>query len=557
LDLTAYLHPGWTPLIRPAPATRPWMDATPESFAYRCLPLNIANAHGWEVLTPHGFEAIWDGNPGTEAITIKLADGAEPARAPVSLFGQGVLTFHIEAIMRTPPGWDLWVGGSPNRQKDGIQPLTGVVETDWSPFTFTMNWRFTRPHHWVRFEALEPFCFLFPVQRGAAEAFEPKFEPLGADPDTGARFRAWSEARDAFHAKMQREPPKAPADRWQKHYYRGTDVSGAVLAPDHRAKLRLKSFDRSAAPHVPAPPAEDAPQPVHAPALPAVTVADAEELATLRKALAKREWLLETLERQRAMAPAVAGIPRRENLDPDEFLERYYAVNRPVILVGEMKEWPALSRWTPEYLKAKVGAAPVEYQGGRTGNERFEMEKDRHRRTGPFSEFMDLIGKADGNDAYITAYNSAGNQRALAPLFEDMGYLDKFLTRDQPAARGMMWIGPAGTTTSLHHDLTNNFIGQLVGRKRLQVLPAAEVGKLYNHQHVFSRIADLEDPSLDAAQWPRLPGAHVYEVILEPGEIMFMPLAWWHQVKSLDFSVTVTWTNFRWPNDGYATYPQG
>jgi ribosomal protein L16 Arg81 hydroxylase len=74
---------------------------------------------------------------------------------------------------------------------------------------------------------------------------------------------------------------------------------------------------------------------------------------------------------------------------------------------------------------------------------------------------------------------------------------------------------------------------------------------------VFSRIPDLEDPSVDAATWPRLPGAHVYEVVLEPGDILFMPLAWWHQVTSLDFSVTVTWTNFLWPNDGYATYPQG
>ena len=554
MDLTAYLHPGWTPLIRPAPATRPWMDATPESFAYRCLPLNIANAHGWEVLTPFGFEAVWNGNPGTEAITVTPDAGADPARIAVSLFGQGVLTFHIEAIMRTPPGWDLWVGGSPNRQKDGIAPLTGVVETDWSPFTFTMNWRFTRPGHRVRFEAMEPFCFLFPVQRGAVESVEPKFAPLGADPETERRFRAWSEARDAFHAKMQREPPRAPADRWQKHYYRGTDVSGEALAPDHRAKLRARSFDRSAAPALPAPPTDDPPQ--AAPAL-AAPAADAAETAALRRDLAKREWLLETLERQRAMAPAVAGIPRRENLDPDEFLERYYAVNRPVILTGEMKDWPALERWTPDYLNAKVGSAVVEYQGGRSGNQRFEMEKDAHRREGPFDAFMDLIGAADGNDAYITAYNSARNREALKPLFDDMGTLEKFLTTDRPAAEGMMWIGPAGTTTSLHHDLTNNFIGQIVGRKRLQILPASEVGRLYNHQHVFSRIADLEDPGLDAAHWPRLPGAHVYEVVLEPGEIMFMPLAWWHQVKALDFSVTVTWTNFRWPNDAYATYPQG
>src|SRR5882757_10212642 len=145
MDLIAYVHPGWAPLIRPAPATRAWMDDTPEAFAYRCLPLNIANAHGWEVLNPCGFEAIWDGGSGVEALTIKPDAGAVEGRLAQSLFGQGVITFHVEAIVRTPPGWNLWVGGSPNRHKDGVGPLTGVIETDWSPFTFTMNWRFTRP----------------------------------------------------------------------------------------------------------------------------------------------------------------------------------------------------------------------------------------------------------------------------------------------------------------------------------------------------------------------------------------------------------------------------
>ena len=121
----------------------------------------------------------------------------------------------------------------------------------------------------------------------------------------------------------------------------------------------------------------------------------------------------------------------------------------------------------------------------------------------------------------------------------------------------MMWIGPAGTVTSLHHDLTNNFIAQLVGRKRIKLLPSSEVGKLYNHQHVFSEIPDLEAPDLDLVRHPRLGDAHIYDVVLEPGEIIFMPLGWWHQVKSLDFSVTLTYTNFLWANDGYATFPAG
>ena len=558
MELTAYLHPGWAPLIRPAPATRAWMDATPESFAYRCLPLNIANAHGWEILCPCGFEAEWDGGGETSAVAIRLDPGADPQRAPVSLFGQGVITFHVEAIFRTPPGWNLWIGGSPNRAKDAIAPLTGIVETDWSPFTFTMNWRFTRSGQPVRFEAMEPFGFLFPVQRVAVEAFEPAFAPLDADPATAERFRAWSAARDAFHARMQREPPKAAADRWQKHYYRGVDVSGEALVPDHRSKLRLKAFDRAAAPGLPIAPADDAAVPAPAASGPAALPAQTLEIADLKLALAKREWLLETLERQRALAPGEAAIERRIGMGSDEFLERHYAPGRPVILAGEMDDWPALARWTPDYLKAKVGSALVEYQGGRTANARFEMEKNLHRREAPFDTFIDTItGIGEGNDAYLTAYNSEPNREALAPLADDMGFLDKFLTRDVAMPHGMPWIGPAGTVTSLHHDLTNNFIAQLVGRKRLTVLPAAEIGRLYNHRHVFSRISDLEAPDLNLTLYPRLVGARLYDVVLEPGEILFMPLAWWHQVKALDFSVTVTFTNFRWPNDAYATYPAG
>lgn len=563
MDLICYLHPGWAPLIRPAPATRAWMDNTPESFAYRCLPLNIANAHGWEVLSPCAFDAIWDGNTGTDAITIRLAPGTEPQRVPVSLFGQGVITFHIEGIFRTPDGWNLWVGGSPNRAKDGIAPLTGVVETDWSPFTFTMNWRFTRPGQWVHFDAMEPICFLFPVQRGAIEAFAPKFEPLEGDPATMERFQAWSRARDEFHQRMATNPPQTPADRWQKHYYRGVDAGGQSLVADHCTKLRLQRFDASATPDIPTALDDDilsqqTERMFGNAGEASVAPAPSEETTALRLALAKRDWLLETLERQRDLAPGLGAIERRSGLSAEEFLERYYAVNRPVILTGEMAGWPALARWTPEYLKDTVGSRPIEFQGGRTGDRLFERHKDTHRRQAPFDAFIDQVLLPDaGNDLYLTAYNSENNAGALAPLQGDLGFLDKFLDRHAAVPRGMMWIGPAGTVTPLHHDLTNNFIAQIVGRKQLRLAPAGQVGKLYNDRHVFSEIADLDDPGIDLARHPRLHGLRLYDVLLEPGEILFVPLAWWHQVKSLDFSVTITYTSFRWPNDGHASYPQG
>jgi len=568
MDLICYLHPGWRPLIRPASARRDWMDQTSESFAYRCLPLNIANAHGWELLNPCAFDACWNGSSDTGAVTIRPHGEPAAEGLATSLFGQGIITFHIPGIFRTPPGWNLWVGGSPNQPKDAIYPLTGVVETDWSPFTFTMNWRFTRPNQWIHFAAGEPICFLFPVQRALLDDVRPVLAPIEAEPGLLDRFQQWSKGRDQFVLRMVETPPDAAADKWQKHYYRGVDMSEKQQIDDHRTKLRLKPFDASA---MSWPMETTGPAGAEAglfraaeTAAPAATVAPAAQApeqgpsARTLLDLRKREWLLETLEWQRGLSPQYSEIERRADLSSDEFLDRYYAANRPVILTGEMSSWPALAKWTPDYLKQAVGSKTVEFQGDRTKSGQFEIYKDAHRREMPFDRFVDLLLRPGaGNDAYLTAYNSARNREALSALHPDMGFPDKFLTREVDDPNGMMWIGPAGTLTSLHHDLTNNLIAQLVGRKRLLVLPAAEVGKLYNHLHVFSEIADLEDPAVALSQFPRLADARFSVVTLMPGEMIFMPLAWWHQVRSIDFSVTVTYTNFRWPNDAYADYPAG
>ena len=242
MDFLCYLHEGWHPLIRPAEPTRPWMDRTPESFAYRCLPLNIANAHGWEILTPAGFEAYWRGGASTADVIVRSDVGMPSSSAPVSLFGQGTFTIHVQALFRTPPGWNLLAGGSPNSAKDGVAPLSGVIETDWAPYTFTMNWRFTRRNHWVRFEAGEPICFIQPAQRDALERMNPKFVPLSDNPDAARQFAAWSESRNSFQAKVAEKAPPAPTDQWQKRYYRGLDMDDKPGVPDHRAKLRLKPF---------------------------------------------------------------------------------------------------------------------------------------------------------------------------------------------------------------------------------------------------------------------------------------------------------------------------
>jgi hypothetical protein len=242
MDLICYLRPTWAPTIRPANASRDWMDRTRLSFAYRCLPLNVANAHGWEILTSVACDAIWNGGQDMEDLQVRVAPGTDPMHTPVSIFGEGVLTFHVNAVFRTPPGWNLWVGGSPNSPKDGIFPLTGVIETDWSPYTFTMNWRFTRANHMVHFDAGEPICFLFPVQRTVLEQITPRFLPMESEAGLDGHYAAWHNSRQEWLERIKHERPVRPVDQWQKRYYRGIDMTDEEVVPDHLTKLRLAPF---------------------------------------------------------------------------------------------------------------------------------------------------------------------------------------------------------------------------------------------------------------------------------------------------------------------------
>jgi hypothetical protein len=236
------------PPIRPASAKRGWMDGTTESFAYRCLPLNIANSHGWVLDCACDFTAWWDGS--SEVRGVHLTSDApacrEPLRhygAPFSHFGHGVLTFHVGCLFRTDPRVNLWVSGPPNEYKDGIVALSGIIETDWAPFTFTMNWRFVRPNAVVSFKRAEPVCFFFPlVSRHMMETTQPEFRDLASDPALDEQYRSWQREREAFHHDLTVPGSSAQQAGWQKHYYRGIASDERAAPFGHQSKLRLRPF---------------------------------------------------------------------------------------------------------------------------------------------------------------------------------------------------------------------------------------------------------------------------------------------------------------------------
>jgi hypothetical protein len=243
LPLVAYERGGASDVsLVPGEAAREWMNATDNRFANRCLPLLIANQHGWMMLNTNRFAATWNGGMGKDSILVEHFDYAPGmTHYAMSHFGHGVLTISLPYLIRTPPGYNLYVRGPANLPKDGISALSGIVETDWSDSTFTMNWIFTRPNHRVTFEEDEPIAMLSPIRRGEIERFRPVFRSMDKEPEVREGFDAFTASRADFNANLANRVGEERRALWQRHYMRGETVTGKA-AREHQTSLTLARF---------------------------------------------------------------------------------------------------------------------------------------------------------------------------------------------------------------------------------------------------------------------------------------------------------------------------
>jgi len=245
--LTAFqLGPAAMKIV-PAPAARDWIDATDRRFANRCLPLLMANQNGWLILNNLGFTAQWSGEDRVNALSITY-DEAPSQPLAGTYFGYGVITWSIPYLFRTPPGYNLLARGPANSPKDGVYPLEGMVETDWSSATFTMNWKITRANTPIRFEPDEPICMIVPQRRGELEGLSPEIRPLSGESELSSRHLAWAASRSRFLRDLADGAEPATTAAWQRDYFRGRDGPGAEAVGDHQTRLRLLAFEQTADP---------------------------------------------------------------------------------------------------------------------------------------------------------------------------------------------------------------------------------------------------------------------------------------------------------------------
>ena len=226
------------------------------------------------------------------------------------------------------------------------------------------------------------------------------------------------------------------------------------------------------------------------------------------------------------------GLPRR-------FVLTYLDLNRAFVVRHGVLSWPAIPKWTFDYLERHYGHLSVEVS---YVDKREQGDSYRRAHRSRVMNFGNLIRGAQmaltTDGIYLTARDDLLGQDGFGDLSFDVppieGINDERLA---DAVNPRVWIGPAGTLTALHHDNHNAMLCQITGNKSVLLVSPRWYGDLDNSLYCFSNVAgDI------ATSCSRLRDLGVSHSIIElgPGDAVFIPVGWWHACESVGPSISVT-----------------
>ncbi len=267
--------------------------------------------------------------------------------------------------------------------------------------------------------------------------------------------------------------------------------------------------------------------------------------------LAKTRWLLDAL---RSMQAPEGGAPLADlkSLDTGVFFTSFYARNFPVVYRQSLTPGSLSDLLSWERLEREFGAMEIEIQEGRNGRSDYERASGELKSRTKLADFLQRAQSAeDNNDFYMTANNSSANSTLIESAIQPESVCPELLDGRMAHGRVFLWIGPRGTFTPAHHDLTNNLFMQVHGSKEFRLASSLALPELDNDRHCFLATSLVETDERRKAEG--LPPIS-FTVTLQAGDVLFIPLGWWHEVRGLSASISLSATNFRAKNDFHLSY---
>ena len=226
-----------------------------------------------------------------------------------------------------------------------------------------------------------------------------------------------------------------------------------------------------------------------------------------------------------------------ENPTPEEFNNLTGSLKRPLIIEKAMDDWPARA-WTEKSFRKQFGNLKINV---RENNSQGNWYKDTRPQVMTIADYLDLIKKKP--------HFYAGNNflEGLAEIKEQI-FVPKFLyNRSNPRIDSLqtLWLGK-DILTPLHYDIRYNVLAQVWGEKTVTLIPPGKYSTFYpeTDRTMSSQIHNPYD--FNSKKFPLFDKTKAIQITLTPGQILFMPIFWWHFItakKKLNCTITFHWFN--------------
>lgn len=235
------------------------------------------------------------------------------------------------------------------------------------------------------------------------------------------------------------------------------------------------------------------------------------------------------------MSIVLTAIDRVDHITKENFVNNYLNPRKPLIIRKATESWPALDKWTFEYLKEVVGDKVVPLYDSSKADPAKPINAAASEMK--FGDYIDLIQR-EPTDLRIFFFDPI---KHASKLLEDYhpptdlmgGFLEKY-----PA----LFFGGEGSVTFLHYDidLPHLFHTHFQGRKHVILFEYKWRKRLYCIPFATYALEDYDITKPDFDKFPALNGIEGQEAILEHGDTLFMPTGYWHWMKYLDGSFSIS-----------------
>lgn len=227
------------------------------------------------------------------------------------------------------------------------------------------------------------------------------------------------------------------------------------------------------------------------------------------------------------------SIEKVSGLSKEQFTTDYLMPLKPVVFTDLTKDWPARERWTVEHFKSNYGdlSVPI-YSNNYSKPGKGYMTPDKHM---PFGDYLDILVKPEPCDLRLFLFNIFRHAPELKKDYTVPDIAEGFYN-DFP----FMFFGGMGSKVALHYDIdmSHVFLNQIHGRKRVVLFAPDQSTNIYHLPYTVASYIDVNHPDYD--RHPAQAHAIGQEVMLYPGETLFIPSGFWHYIEYTDGGYSIS-----------------